>query len=268
MRCEVGRALFGALSLTLLMTAPRAHAWEIYIAEDSDGTPVRWSTDHLTITFDSTPPEELTAEAAQDIIRKSYQTWSTIGCDGTTDIFGFDFDGPRTGLKVGYVPGVTNHNLVIWVRDESDWEHPANVTALTSLTYDTFTGEIVDADLEFNDAHFRFSSTAASATADLANTTVHEAGHVLGLNHSRINEATMYETALLGEDKKRDLHEDDISGFCALYGPNAISVATTPVAPGRGCQAGNHTGSAAPAWLALFGLLVLLARRRSVARQG
>ncbi|XP_047339781.1 metalloendoproteinase 1-MMP-like [Impatiens glandulifera] len=51
---------------------------------------------------------------------------------------------------------------------------------------------------------------------DIESVALHELGHVLGLNHSNVPTAVMYEFTYLGVTK-RNLDDDDIAGINALY---------------------------------------------------
>lgn len=107
------------------------------------------------------------------------------------------------------------------------WLHPATAIAITTATYVRSTGEILDADIEFNDVQFEFSACEPGASGcvvrhDLKNVMTHEFGHVLGLDHPSLaspgaREATMFESSTTGDVTKRDLADDDVAGLCFLY---------------------------------------------------
>ena len=147
---------------------------------------------------------------------------------------------------------------VVWIQDMFDWDYSPDILALTSLTYDTENGEIVDVDLEINDAFFTFSADAGPGEIDVRNTVVHEVGHMLGLDHSMEKKATMFAKAPPGETQKRDLEQDDIDGYCALYGPNALPI------PPKGVNVVKKSGCAL--WILLLGLMGLALRRGRLAR--
>jgi hypothetical protein len=90
---------------------------------------------------------------------------------------------------------------------------------MTTATYTIPDGEIVDADIEVNGVWFKWKVLSApdKVFADVANTLTHEAGHVVGLDHSTDMNSVMYPTAKLGEISKRTLVQDDIDGVCAIY---------------------------------------------------
>jgi hypothetical protein len=106
------------------------------------------------------------------------------------------------------------------------WMHQLGALAITTVTYETGTGELLDADIEVNDSGFRFSACdppGCDVRHDLKNTLTHEMGHVLGLDHPPVDggpdalEATMYASATEGDLQKRDLAADDIAGLCTLF---------------------------------------------------
>jgi len=120
-------------------------------------------------------------------------------------------------------------------------------------------GVILDADIELNDINFTFVDIIPNMTpppprsgtqiADLENTLTHELGHLQGLDHTckdaatpanevddsgnppppcndippaeafKITTATMYNSAVPGEIKKRTPEADDLAGICNAY-PN------------------------------------------------
>ncbi len=212
------RVLLGALLLS-----GTAHAYVLYTSPEYEEVPLRWRTKGITFVFDDRLPQEIVESAAQSTIASSFDVWSALSCTGTATSFPFQNGGVVSGKSVGFSEedGASNENLVAWVG--SAWSHPSSVVALTSLTYDVHTGEIVDADIELNDRDFVFSTDPSLSEMDLSNTAVHEIGHLLGLDHSRAPAATMYATAPPEETKKRDLTQDDIDGFCAIYGPKAVA---------------------------------------------
>ena len=101
----------------------------------------------------------------------------------------------------------------------------------------------------------------------------HEVGHYLGLDHSQIQEATMYRSARLGETKKRSLEQDDIDGVCSIY-----PVSESPLECGAppycnpeslaalrneaGCMTHPKSPKQPLAWLALFTIGLWLRRQQ------
>lgn len=170
-----------------------------------------------------------------DAILDSFEAWSFATCSN----FEFAYGGLTCSRDVGFfsqdVSG--NQNLVVW-RDE-DWEHASDTIALTTLSTDPETGEIRDADVEFNGVFFEFGFLASdreTALVDVSNTLTHEVGHMLGLDHERdIIESTMFPSSVGGEIYKRDLHPDDVQGLCSIYPGSGASQCTPTFQDDRTC---------------------------------
>ena len=140
-----------------------------------------------------------------------------------------------------------------------------------------------------------------TSIADLENTLTHELGHLQGLDHTcadsatpanevdengnpppacnnlsmltpaelnKIREATMYNSAMPGETKKRSPEADDVAGICAIY-PSAQSSkhgeckhTNLDDYQTRGCQFVPGPAGGAALFFALWGLLAWRAGRR------
>lgn len=233
-------------------------------------------------TQNSNAPPGLSPEL-EEVILSSFEQWSQVECpdappeDPCSDML-LTYEGTTSNDAVEYSqqPGARNMNLVVF-RDQG-WDQIASqmTFALTSVTYSTRTGEIVDADVEINSELYtqNVGDPVQAHYADLKNTLTHEVGHFVGMDHSELADATMYASASLGETTKRELHADDIEGVCATYPPDFVRERTcdnpvildNPGGPGIsdlpdpddasfGCAAAPGTPGA-PAALAALALLI------------
>ena len=84
-------------------------------------------------------------------------------------------------------------------------------------------GHIIDADIVFWDAAFRFFSgtTGCSGGFYIEDIAAHEFGHALGLGHSAVLAATMYPSTSSCNANNRTLDADDIAGIVSLYPPGS-----------------------------------------------
>jgi hypothetical protein len=82
-------------------------------------------------------------------------------------------------------------------------------------------GRIIDADIVFWDAAFRFfsGSTGCSGGFYIEDIAAHEFGHAIGLGHSTTTGATMYPSVSSCNAGNRTLDADDIAGARFLYPP-------------------------------------------------
>jgi MYXO-CTERM domain-containing protein len=110
-------------------------------------------------------------------------------------------------------------------------------------------GYFIDADIQFNNVGFTWSTDGRRGTVDTQSIATHEEGHFLGLDHSTQSSAVMY--ASYSGGIKRTLTTDDQTGVCTLY-PSGVGTpdagTVTPEDPcGRytscaGCTPINNCG--------------------------
>ncbi|MGZ6029632.1 MAG: myxosortase-dependent metalloprotease, MXAN_2677/MXAN_2678 family [Myxococcaceae bacterium] len=221
-------------------------------------------------------------------VSRSAQTWETqLQACGNLDLAEGTSSASRS---IGYVQGGPNVNLVLFrtrlcstVVPSGDpclaantcgnvydcWDHVNNVVALTTSTFITATGELVDADVELN-AVTAFptivdsppcspSAPSTSCVAnDVQNAMTHEFGHFLGLDHSPDPSSTMYANEPIGETSKRVLDSGSKQFVCDVYpqgrASNDCSASSgTGSTSSSGCSSTGSTGGLVP------GLPLLLA---------
>lgn len=163
------------------------------------------------------------------------------------------------------------------------WDHADAPLALavTTTTFTTGTGRLVDADIELNWPSYLFTTVDAPpcvkpdvglqcVATDVEGAMTHELGHALGLAHVCGRASTMYFRADLGETSKRTLDPGTALFACEAYpkGQAAAGCARDPDGlprvspPKQGCGCG---ASSAGPLLALF--LVLGRIRRPTMRE-
>ncbi len=301
----------GAAMIGLLFAAAPARAWvrEYVDASDTTSPCLFWGPRGHTFMIDSRGTPDVPGDAAFTAIRKGFQTWAAVSCS--------DLVFPDLGLStnpadrvIGYFPGQYNRNLLLFRTASCDavvppddscltaggcgnkydcWDHDSSIIATTTTTSDKNTGELLDADVEFNDAtagdgtKYTFTTVDSPPCSDdnqtdcvdidVQNTATHEEGHTIGLGHSLDPTATMYATAPEGETSKRVLGQDDIDAICTIY-PKGMETSTclgdpiemTVVAESDNNGCGTASGRAGPALLgaalSLAGCAIFFSARR------
>lgn len=261
-----------------------------------------WKSPTITYQQSVVGNPATTGETEFASVEYSFNTWQRLS--DSCGLLHF-VQGPRTTERtIGQRPQGPNANVVLfrfgscnkkapatascWADGSCGntydcWEHSNGALALTTVSYQSSSGAITDADIELNASAWTFTTvdtpvctakpTQTCVATDVQNTLTHEIGHFLGLDHTGRVESTMYTTAPVGEIKKRVLDEGTQSFVCTNYPKGGAPVLCKDVPaelplnsgpadqPKTGCSA---TGSRE--WIALTALL-LLARRRPRTRR-
>lgn len=252
-------ALIPAL-LTLTLSSP-ALAWDL--RTDSEGDVVRW-TKPVKLVLEVGAGDSLKERDAAEAIAAAvaHLDQSTPYLDVSLTV--------GEAKPLGYSMSGDNQNSILVLED---WPYAEGTLAVTLVTLNARTNELLDADIAFNaeDHDFKVMSEGALRNDehhfdDVQNTVTHELGHVLGLMHSKTAEdLVMYPSAPPGELTKRQLKQDDVDGLLSLYG-TAPAGAVTPGTslspePAVGCSSTSGSASPVSAVLVLAALALLRARR-------
>ncbi|HEX7508406.1 MAG TPA: hypothetical protein VF550_16645 [Polyangia bacterium] len=266
--------VLGLAVLSLLPKGAQAYVREV----TKSGVPVAWRYPCVTmqIYLGSAPPV-VTADAFFAASAQAAGVWSypTLAC---TDIRLAMVAEAQASADVGHdTQNVIMFRQDTWCRQPTPVDdagtpqpdcYPSSALAITSIFKNSKTGEILDADIEFNAVDYSWGdlegqrALATSNTADFQNALTHELGHVLGLDHNcftandaqaRLNDntgapevdcnstlpdtilnATMYPSVVLIDTQRRTLSLDDEQGVCDIY-PHLHEVC--PVRPSdSGCS--------------------------------
>jgi DNA-binding beta-propeller fold protein YncE len=183
--------------------------------------------------LDSQGSADLPVATVHGLLRQSFEVWQEV----ETAAIAFD----DQGLSSGRTPRSDDRrNVVIFDRDGSWIEAPASsgVIAVTLVQSNSATGQILDADIVFNDRDFRFvESGGRGNSVNLKDVAVHEIGHLLGLDHSPLNPSLLNGGAARlptmnpfysgdGPGTASSLEPDDRTGASVLY-PTAVFAASS-----------------------------------------
>lgn len=198
---------------------------------------LHWDTSKIDYVLATKTTGAMAVDDVEDVVIRSFDAWAEVQCFSAA--YSLGYAGRIDSTTVGFddQPSAKNVNGVLFV--DGGWTHGPGVLGLTTLTYDTCTGVVVDADIELNSGDFSFSAADVPPVGhtDLRNTVTHEVGHFLGLDHTPDRKATMYAKAPAGETIKRDLDPDDEEGLCYIYAQD------DQPCPADGCTPPQSVGS-------------------------
>ena len=243
-----------------------------------------WNKTELTFHQNDRGNPETTGETEFDATRAALSEWQ-----GAFDACG------SIQLKEGV--RVADRNIILYrdrycgdVAAESDscwselscqnkhdcWDGNRGTIALTTTTYDTRSGEIIDADVEMNAASFVFTTVdsprctagiynQSCVATDVQNTITHELGHAFGLDHTTAPGSTMNDSAPAGEISKRTLDSGTRQFVCDVY-PKGMPPRDCVIQP-VAMELGEKSGCAVAGTGSVLGLLgawvvVRIGRRR------
>ena len=241
------------------------------------GTSVAWPAACVSFSMQEAASSGIELESATVLMREAFAVWENARCGAAGKKPGIvvsDAFGPAVCKTPQYNMHSGNANVVIFRDDAWPYTGVGRELAATWLTVDSH-GEIYDADIEIN-ATGPLSVPTPEGLAlgvivdqhDLFSIMVHEAGHFLGLDHSRVDGSVM-QAELASGVARTALSADDEAAICAVYPPQTEPASCDP-SPRHGfaaqCSSGDEGGCsvthpgrarAATGWSALLGAVGL-----------
>lgn len=202
-----------------------------------EGVPLAWRRRCIGYGVDMRGSESLDVDVVQDVVFRSFLNWLSVPCIGgdSIDLDVRPFERNSVCSLAEFNGASRNVNTVAFVQD---WEsrtdssgapYDPNAIAVTTVWFDTGSGEIVDADMLLNEDFGPYLDcpdsgcpTQGTVPTDLESIVTHEAGHFFGIAHSEVIDATMWFDYTPGSVDKRDLHIDDVTAICSIYPPNSL----------------------------------------------
>nr|XP_019568235.1 PREDICTED: neutrophil collagenase [Rhinolophus sinicus] len=196
-----------------MMQKPRCGVPDLGDFMLTPGNP-KWKQTNLTYRIVNYTPQ-LSKADVDTAIEKAFQVWSGASPLTFTKIFGKEAD-----INIDFVHG--DHG------DNSPFDGPNGI-----LAHAFQPGQGIGGDAHF-DAEETWTKTSKNYNLFLV--AAHEFGHSLGLSHSTDPGALMYPNYAFSEPSTYALHQDDINGIQALYGPSNNPIQPTGPTTPRACD--------------------------------
>lgn len=184
-----------------------------------------WSNLPVSYWINSAGSDNLSFAAVESAVADSFVEWGDPCCSR----FSAAYQG-TTQLTAS-----NNQGRVVLSWTESNWNpNWGSVNQTIGITFSQVYNNcsIAEAPILFNGIGFTFTDDGSGT--DLQSIATHEIGHMLGLGHSSIQQATMY-AAYIGGTGARSLHQDDADGVCSLYTKSCSCVGNNDCASGEQC---------------------------------
>ncbi len=232
---------------------------------DDAGRPLFWSTRCVGFSVQRDASRWISLTTTRAVAQKAFDAWKDASCPADPVACTGPFDRGRPSIEVQDVGPVScdcveyngkvgNANVITfrdaaWVECDGSPKPNADTTlALTTVTFNTETGEIYDADMEVNTANNPITTEDPPSLVlyDFQSILTHEAGHFLGLAHTNLPQPadktatpTMYARYEKREVYMRDLSTDDVCAICAAYPPGRSAPCDTTPRRGLSLECGG-----------------------------
>jgi hypothetical protein len=166
---------------------------------------VTWAQSPVPYSINTTNLD-LPESAVEPAMQVGAGVWSTQ----TRASISLSYSGRSSQTTTGY----DGLNLVVF-------RNASSGSAIATTYFWSSGGRIIDADIVFWDAAFRFFSGTSGCSGGfyIEDIAAHEFGHAIGLGHSTTLSATMYPSTSACNASIRTLDADDIAGAEFLYPP-------------------------------------------------
>ncbi|MEM1453303.1 MAG: IPT/TIG domain-containing protein [Planctomycetota bacterium] len=206
-----------ALGFVLAATLAAAATAHVRLRYSETGANLFWANPtNIGFVISSDGSDDLDDGSHETAIRSGFEAWNGAGATRAVLV---ENTSPAQQVRRDWQSD--DVHLVLFDENDVSGFFPGftGIVAITPIEFSS-TGEIRDADVLFNGKTFNFTTSGQGGRFDVQNLATHEAGHLLGLDHSGVCGATMYPFVNQGIILHRSLSIDDVRGVRDMY-PNS-----------------------------------------------
>jgi hypothetical protein len=215
------RLVFAAI-LVGVCAAPALAYLKLGVQINGRDVALQWQTLPVRYFVSDVAPAGVSVTQVDQAIERAFRAWEEL----STSAIAF--------RRVGITPAPPRDDDGMNVIGFESHPELERVLGSTSLTIDSVTGELLEADIFLNSAFlWTTAENGVSGRFDVESIALHEIGHLLGLSHSALGEtelrpgggrrvlgagAVMFPIAFpAGSIEGRELRPDDIAGASDIY---------------------------------------------------
>ncbi len=184
----------------------------------SNGPSLYWKNRCVGFSVARAASKKADLDKARTLVTQAFTAWTDKAASCTPGVAALEQE-PSSANQIGFNKVGANENVIVFRDDTWPYDDAGNPLALTTVTFNAETGEILDADIEVNSADRAVTAAEPlpAQSYDLQSIITHEVGHYFGLAHSKVNGATMESRYDRGQIGLRSLEDDDHRGMCTIY---------------------------------------------------